>query len=349
MGIEFFRRSVELAERYRRPDQHRHAHHPDQRHRCSTTSGPRFFKQHGFLVGLSVDGPRAMHDAYRVTQGGQRQLRRGDRAAGRLLRRHGVDVNILCTRPRRQRGPPARGLPLLPRRAGGRSTSSSSPSWSAPLRDTLAPGERGLERAARARRAPCTGSRVTASPGARSTRGSSGAFLIDIFDEWVRRDVGGVFVQMFDVALGSWVGQHNLCIFSPDLRQCAGARAQRRSVLVRPLRRAGLPAGNITETPMLATRSLRRGSAGSGRPSTRRCRSTAASATVLFACYGECPRNRFLKTPATSDSRGGQEGLNYLCAGYRLFFHHVREPMLRMAGLLRSGLPAAEIMRGTAA
>ena len=65
---------------------------------------------------------------------------------------------------------------------------------------------------------------------------------------------------------------------------------------------------------------------------------------MLFACYGECPRNRFVKTPPSPAAPGGETGLNYLCEGYKRFFHHVRGPMLLMAGLLRQGRPAEEIV-----
>jgi uncharacterized protein len=165
-----------------------------------------------------------------------------------------------------------------------------------------------------------------------------GRFLMAIFDEWVRRDVGTVFVQTFDVTLGSFVGQHNLCIFSPTCGEavCLEHNGDLYSCdhYVEPAYRLG----NIHETPLseLAASEQQQqfGQAKlTGLP--RYCR----ECEVLFACHGECPRNRFISTP------DGEPGLNYLCAGYKLFFKHVYEPMKTMANLIQRGHFAEEIMK----
>ena len=151
-----------------------------------------------------------------------------------------------------------------------------------------------------------------------------GRFLIAIFDEWVRRDVGKVFVQTFDVALGSWLGQHNLCIFSPT---CGNALALEHNGdlyscdhYVEP----GYLLGNIRETPMaelVASEKQRAFGQHKLNSLPKYCR----ECDVLFACHGECPRNRFITTP------DGEPGLNYLCAGYKLFFNHIDPAMKIMA------------------
>jgi uncharacterized protein len=164
-----------------------------------------------------------------------------------------------------------------------------------------------------------------------------GTFYNAIFDEWVRRDVGKVFVQMFDVTLGAYVGRYSLCIHSPT---CGTALALEHNGdlyscdhFVEPNYRLG----NIRETPMLdLVASERQRRFGRDKQDTlpRYCR----ECDVRFACHGGCPKDRFIRTP------DGEAGLNYLCAGYRLYYHHVDRAMRGMAELLRRGRYADEIM-----
>jgi uncharacterized protein len=156
----------------------------------------------------------------------------------------------------------------------------------------------------------------------------------------VKRDVGKVFVQTFDVALGSWLGQHNLCIFSPT---CGNALALEHNGDVYSCDHYVEPdykLGNIAQTPLIQlVTSDRQRKFGQDKIDTlpRYCR----ECEVRFACHGECPRNRFITTP------DGEPGLNYLCAGYRMFFRHIDRPMTTMANLLRHGRYADEIMQMT--
>jgi serine-type anaerobic sulfatase-maturating enzyme len=157
-----------------------------------------------------------------------------------------------------------------------------------------------------------------------------GKFLIAIFDEWVKRDVGRVLVVTFDVALGSWLGQHNACIVSPT---CGAALAMEHNGdvyacdhYVEPDHRLG----NVCEIPLgdlVLMEKQRRFGRAKYNTLPKYCRKCPA----LFACYGECPRNRFIKTP------DGEEGLNYLCDGYMAFFRHIDKPMRTMADLVRKG------------
>ncbi len=165
-----------------------------------------------------------------------------------------------------------------------------------------------------------------------------GRFLCAIFDEWVKRDVGKVFVQTFDVALGSWLGQHNLCIFSPT---CGNALALEHNGDVYSCDHYVEPdylLGNIKNTHMLelvASEKQRKFGQHKFDSLPKYCR----DCEVLFACYGECPRNRFITTP------DGEPGLNYLCAGYKHFFNHIDASMKTMARLIREGRYADEIMQ----
>jgi len=333
IGLDFFRRSVELAEKYRRPGQ-RIAHTIQTNGTQIDDEWAAFFKEHNFLVGLSVDGPREMHDTYRVNKGGAgsfEQVMRG----WRYLRAHAVDVNILCTvhaanqeRPlevyrffRDELG--AEFIQFIPivERVEAAMIPLANIGWS-----ERPGGERPLYKQ--------QGTLVTErSVGA----AAYGRFLIAIFEEWVRRDVGRVFVQIFDVTLGSFLGQHSLCIFSPT---CGNALALEHNGDLYSCDHYVEPdylLGNIQETHMIELVSSEgQRQFGWDKLDTlpRYCR----ECEVRFACHGGCPRNRFINTP------DGEPGLNYLCAGYKQFFNHVRRPMTMMADLLRQGRYADEVM-----
>ena len=170
-----------------------------------------------------------------------------------------------------------------------------------------------------------------------------GRFLNTIFDEWVQRDVGTVFVQMFDAALASWVGAPpSLCIFSET---CGDALALEHNGDVYSCDHFVEPKyllGNLGDTPLaeLVQSPQQRAFGAAKRDSLPKyCR----ECPVRFACHGECPKNRFINTP------DGEPGLNYLCAGYRAYFTHIDRPMRMMSQLLRQGRYADEVMQLLAA
>jgi len=334
MGIDFFRRAIEYVERYRKPSQNI-LHTMQTNGTLLDDEWCAFFKQHNFLIGLSVDGPKQMHDAYRVNKRGAGSF--DDVMRGReALARYEVDVNILCTIHAANADHPLEVYRFFrdELRAGymqfipivERTTEELIPLAN------LGWGKR-----------PGGDRPLYMQHGGQVTERSVGAeqfgrFLIAIFDEWVRRDVGKVFVQTFDVALGSWLGQHNLCIFSPT---CGNAVALEHNGdlyscdhYVEPEYRLG----NIRETPMgelVASQKQRAFGQHKLESLPKYCR----ECEVRFACHGECPRNRFIATP------DGEPGLNYLCAGYKRFFNHINPAMNTMAGLLRQGRFADEIMQ----
>ncbi len=334
MGLDFFRRAMDLVAKYRKPGQNI-LHTIQTNGLLLDDTWCAFLKQHHFLVGLSVDGPQAMHDVYRVDKRGGGSFHLVMRA-WEALRRHQVDVNVLCTVHAANADHPlelyrffrddmhAEYLQFIPivERATAELLPIAEMGW----------GERpGGKRPLYLQR----GDHVTArSVGAEQF----GRFLSAIFDEWVSHDVGKVFVQTFDVALGSWLGQHNLCIFSPT---CGNALALEHNGDMYSCDHFVEPdylLGNIKQTHMTElAASDRQRKFGQDKLDTlpRYCR----NCEVLFACYGECPRNRFITTP------DGEPGLNYLCAGYKQFFKHIDKPMQAMAGLLRQGRYADEIMQ----
>jgi uncharacterized protein len=181
------------------------------------------------------------------------------------------------------------------------------------------------------------GARVGAT--VRSVTGRQyGEFLIAVFDEWVRRDVGSTFVQLFDVALGIWFGRPStLCVFAET---CGDQLALEHNGDLFPCDHfvePGLKLGNLAATPLsdlLASPSQRRFGLDKREALPRLCR----ECPVRFACNGGCPKDRLLTTP------DGEEGLNFLCEGLKAFFAHVDGPMRAMAELLRQRRPPADIM-----
>lgn len=333
MGLDFFRRAVALAERYRRPDQR--VLHTIQ------TNGTRldgewaaFFREHDFLVGLSVDGPQEIHDRYRVDRGGRGTFDRVMRGWD-SLKSHGVDVNVLCTVHAANADHPLEVYRFFRDTMGVRFVQFI------PIVERVT--EALLPLANLGWKATRDGKRpLTAQEGDRVTDRSVepeafGRFLIEIFDEWVRRDVGRVFIQHFDAALASWVGvPPGVCVFSET---CGRSLAMEHNGdlyscdhFVEPKHLLGNIADQCMAELIATPRQQAFGVAkAAGLPSVcRRC-------DVRFACHGGCPKNRFRRTP------DGEGGLNYLCPGYMAFFRHIDEPMRIMAGLLEQGRPAADI------
>jgi uncharacterized protein len=333
-GLDFFKRSVALAEHYRKPDQHI-LHTLQTNGTLIDDEWASFLKKNSYLVGLSIDGPRAMHDAYRVDKQGRGSFDSVIRA-WQCLRRHDVDVNVMCTVHAANADYPlevyrffrdelgAQFIQFIPivERATAETIAVANQGWG---------GRTGADRPLYRQEGELVTERSVKS-------GQFGLFLTSIFDEWITRDVGTIFVNTFDVALGSWVGQHNSCIVSPT---CGGSLAMEHGGDVYSCDHFVEPdyyLGNIRDTPLGSlARSDKQRKFGAAKYETlpKYCR----ECPVLFACYGECPRNRFIRTP------DGEEGLNYLCAGYREFFLHIARPMQRMAELLNQGRFADEIMQ----
>ena len=332
-GLAFFRRSVELAERHRKP--HQRVQHTIQTNGTLVTDEwAEFFKDNGYLVGLSIDGPRKLHDAYRIDKRGNGTFGEVMRA-WECLRKHDVDVNILCTihAANSHRGREvyrffrddlgARYIQLIPivERATASTITAANRGWH---------GRRGIDRPLYMQEGDLVTERSVSAE-------RFGSFLIEIFDEWVKRDVGKIFVTTFDVALGSWLGQHNVCTVAPT---CGRSLALEHNGDVYSCDHYVEPdhlLGNIHNrhlSTLVSSEKQRR--FGNAKYDT--LPAYCKKCPVLFACYGECPRNRFRKAP------DGEPGLNYLCAGYKAFFTHIAEPMTVMAQLIQFGRFADEIV-----
>jgi len=315
MGVDFFRRAVAMAEQHRRPGQTLH-HTIQTNGTLLTDEWCALLKEHGFLVGISIDGPPELHDAYRVDKKGQptsAKVRRGLE----LLLAHEVETNVLCTVNAANQDHPLDVYRYF--------------------RDDL--GLRHIQLIPIVERENDTGFQEGDKVTDRTVDADAwGRFLIAIFDEWVQRDVGTVFVQMFDAALASWAGAPpGMCIFGET---CGNAVALEHNGDLYSCDHFVEPKyllGNITQThivELLASPQQR--SFGQAKLDTlpRYC----LDCEVRFACNGECPKNRFILTP------DGEPGLNYLCAGYKAFFLHADGLMRLMAGALRRGGYADEVI-----
>lgn len=327
LGLEFFRRVVAYQQEVA-PPRTRIVNTLQTNGVLLDDEWCQFFCEHNFLIGLSIDGPAELHDRYRYDKQGEGTFA-AVLAALKLLQRHEVEYNVLVV-VNRVNGDHGRKvytylrdngvrflqfIPIVERRGVGVHAEAELPT----VEDTGNPWQ----------------DRVSSRSVAPEQFGD---FLIAVFDEWVRRDVGRVFVQIFDQALAAWSGHEpSLCVFR---RQCGGALAMEHNGdlyscdhFVEPDFRLG----NIHELPILDLASSdAQQKFGEAKETTlpQYCR----ECEVRFMCNGECPKNRFIETPT------GEEGLNYLCAGYRKFFNHIGPVMERMAEELRHGRSPAGVM-----
>ncbi len=332
MRLEFFEKAVAFAERHKKPGQI--VHHTFQTNGLLVDDAwCAFFKKRDFLVGLSVDGPRDLHDAYRRDRKGQGTFDLVMRG-WRCLKKHGVEVNILCTvnAANETRG---RDVYRFFRDDLGAKWIQFIPIVERATRETLPIANQGWsDKGGKRLLYTQTGDLVTE----RSVGGARyGRFLVDVFEEWVRRDVGKVFVQLFDVTLEAYFGRHLLCIHAPtcgygpalehngDLYTC--------DHFVEP----GQKLGNIMERPLVelvASPQMRKFGDDKRDTLTKQCR----ACEVRFLCNGGCPKDRFAR------SKDGEPGHNYLCRGLELFFTHSRPLMGVMGQLFRRGRPPADVM-----
>ena len=319
MGVDFYRKAIEFQEKYRKPGM--------TFENTMQTNGTllddewcKFFKDNNFLIGLSLDGPQRFHDAHRVDKGSQGTYDKVMRGL-RLLQKHQVEYNILVTVNRVTGDHPREIYRFLRDEVGTK--------WIQfiPVIERVNPDGFNIYN---------VGNTVTN----RSVHPEQyGRFLIQVFDEWIREDVGEVFVQTFEAAARNWMGMRSsgMCVFEEtcgyglalehngDLYAC--------DHFVEP----NYLLGNIKDEHMLQmVASEQQTQFGLDKRDT--LPQYCLDCDVRFACHGECPKNRFIETP------DGEPGLNYLCAGYKGFFHRVNEPLKLLSMLMRSGRQASEVM-----
>jgi uncharacterized protein len=315
MGLSFYRKAVAYQKKYASPEM--------QIENALQTNGTRlndawcqFFAENHFLIGISLDGPREMHDRYRKDKRGGDTFDRVVRGV-KLLKKYHVDFNILTCVSTANVDQPLEVYQFLRDEIGAEFIQFI------PI----------VERTNADR--PQQGGGLTQ----RSITGKQyGDFLISIFNEWVRRDVGKVFVQMFDTALGHWLGTPGgLCVFQETCGQALAIEHTGDLYSCDHFVEPRHLLGNILETPMIelvGSQQQRAFGLNKKLSLPQYCR----ECPVLFACNGGCPKNR---TDFTVD---GEAGLNHLCEGYKAFFTHIDQPMRKMVGLLYQRRSPAEIM-----
>lgn len=333
-GLAFFRRSVELAEQLRRPRQ--------QVTYALQTNGTllddewgEFLAEHHVLVGLSMDGPAELHDAYRVNKAGRgthSQVLRG----WRTLQRHQVEANVLCTVHHANQDHPLEVYRYFRDELEARYLQFIPIVERVPAAD-LALAEKGWRPGAHGKRTLLYQQRGDQVTSRSVDPVAYGAFLSAIFDEWVTRDVGTVFVQDFDVTLGNLFGRFSLCVHSPE---CGSAIAVEHNGDVYSCDHYVEPdylLGNVAESSLAELVASPKQRAF-GRAKRTALPTQCQTCPVRWACHGGCPKDRFTTTAA------GEPGLNYLCPGYYSFYSHIQPTIEQMGRLLDAGRPASDVM-----
>lgn len=319
--ISFYRRALELQRIYS---------HGRQIDNCIQTNGTllndewcEFFKQNNFLVGVSIDGPQEFHDEYRKTGTGRPTFR--DVMKGiNLLNKHGVEWNALAVVNDFNADYPLDFYHFF-KEIGCRYiqfTPIVERITTRPDNLRLAPGmqEEGM----------LADFSITA--------GQWGNFLCTIFDEWVHHDVGEYYIQLFDATLANWVGQApGICTMAEE---CGHAGVMEFNGDVYSCDHFAFPEyklGNLhdqTIFEMMNGQRQREFSRMKKQMLPQQCR----ECRFLFACHGECPKNRFVR------DKYGNPGLNYLCQGYYRFFKHVAPYMDFMKNELENHRAPANVM-----
>ena len=297
-GIDFYRKALELQRKYARGR---------QIDNCLQTNGTllneewcRFFHDNGFLIGISIDGPQALHDGFRGTS--WHEVMRGIR----LLQQYDVAWNAMATVNSRNVEYPLEFYHFF--RQIGCEFLQFTPVVEAD------------------------------KPECSITADQWGRFLCGIYDEWVRQDVGRVFVQLFDATLANWCGEApGICSMSPVCGHATVMEADGTVYSCDHFVGPDYRLGNIREQSLVElVYGERQQQFGRSKEASlpRQCR----ECRWLFACHGECPKNRL------SEDCYGQPGLNWLCRGYRQFFAHVAADMDFMKAELDAGRAPANIM-----
>ena len=320
-GLPFFRKAMELQKMY--------SAGKDIENTLQTNGilineeWCRFFKDNNFLIGLSLDGPEDIHDAFRRDCGGAPTFSRVMHAV-ELMKRHEVDFNILSTVNARSEGRGAEVYRFL--------SSINRYMQFLPVVEyvRLRPGKRPLIVS------PDEEDAVTA-PWSVSAKGY-GQFMCDVFDVWVKYDVGRCFVQLFDVTLGNWCGvPPSLCAFG---EVCGDGLVVEHNGDVYSCDHFVYPEyclGNIKDKELADMyRSIEQQLFGRDKRDAlplecKRC-------SYYFLCRGECPKHRF------EYAKNGEPYMNALCEGYKMFFRHTDPHMRYMKMLIEKGEPASKVM-----
>lgn len=302
LPLSFYQRALELQQRYA------HGRLIDN---CLQTNGTlltdewcEFLRENHFLVGISIDGPQTFHDAYRCHS--FEKVMRGIR----LLQKHHAEWNAMATVNHLNADYPADFYRFF--------------------KDIDCQYLQFTPVVERQSRGQVTDFSVTPE--------QWGRFLCGVYDEWVKEDIGQIFVQIFDATLANWSGEPpGICSMSPTCGRAAAMEANGDVYSCDHFVFPNYRLGNIRQqslTTMLYGERQQQFGRNKSASLPRQCR----ECRFLFACHGECPKNRFLK------DKYGEPGLNYLCKGYQQFFVHVAADMDFMKAELDAGRSPANLM-----
>lgn len=322
-SIDFYRKALSLQQKYagdRRIDNVIQTNGT-----LLTDEWCEFFAQNHWLVGISIDGPQPDHDHYRLTAAGKPSWKKVMQGI-KLLKKHGVEWNAMAVVNAYNVNHPLEFYRFF--KENGCQFLQFTP-----IVERLTRHEDGRTLASLADKNEISLSEASVAPE------QWGYFLSAIFDEWVRKDVGKIFVEIFDCTLANWMGiSPGICAYS---KECGHAGVMEHNGDVYSCDHFVFPEyklGNIRDhslIDMLYGEQQQEFSRLKHSSLPRQCK----ECDMEFACHGECPKNRFMK------DKYGDSGLNYLCPGYYHYYQHVAPYMDYMKQELMSQRPPSNIMK----
>ena len=322
-SIDFYRKALSLQQKYaggRRIDNVIQTNGT-----LLTDEWCEFFAQNHWLVGISIDGPQPDHDHYRLTAAGKPSWKKVMQGI-KLLKKHGVEWNAMAVVNAYNVNHPLEFYRFF--KENGCQFLQFTP-----IVERLTRHEDGRTLASLADKDEIPLSEASVAPE------QWGYFLCAIFDEWVRKDVGKIFVEIFDCTLANWMGiSPGICAYS---KECGHAGVMEHNGDVYSCDHFVFPEyklGNIRDhslIDMLYGEQQQEFSRLKHSSLPRQCK----ECDMEFACHGECPKNRFMK------DKYGDSGLNYLCPGYYHYYQHVAPYMDYMKQELMSQRPPSNIMK----
>ena len=322
-SIDFYRKALSLQQKYaggRRIDNVIQTNGT-----LLTDEWCEFFAQNHWLVGISIDGPQPYHDHYRLTAAGKPSWKKVMQGI-KLLKKHGVEWNAMAVVNAYNANHPLEFYRFF--KENGCQFLQFTPIVERQTRH-----EDGRTLASLADKDEISLSEASVTPE------QWGYFLCAIFDEWVRKDVGKIFVEIFDCTLANWMGiSPGICAYS---KECGHAGVMEHNGDVYSCDHFVFPEyklGNIRDhslIDMLYGEQQQEFSRLKHSSLPRQCK----ECDMEFACHGECPKNRFMK------DKYGDSGLNYLCPGYYHYYQHVAPYMDYMKQELMSQRPPSNIMK----
>ena len=322
-SIDFYRKALSLQQKYaggRRIDNVIQTNGT-----LLTDEWCEFFAQNHWLVGISIDGPQPDHDHYRLTAAGKPSWKKVMQGI-KLLKKHGVEWNAMAVVNADNANHPLEFYRFF--KENGCQFLQFTP-----IVERLTRHEDGRTLASLADKDEISLSEASVTPE------QWGYFLCAIFDEWVRKDVGKIFVEIFDCTLANWMGiSPGICAYS---KECGHAGVMEHNGDVYSCDHFVFPEyklGNIRDhslIDMLYGEQQQEFSRLKHSSLPRQCK----ECDMEFACHGECPKNRFMK------DKYGDSGLNYLCPGYYHYYQHVAPYMDYMKQELMSQRPPSNIMK----